>query len=293
MGVQRTPDTVMSAADSPPEIRAARPQDATAVAGLLDQLGFPTTVDVVALRLDALDRTGETVLIARRDTEVLGFVSLHVTPVLHRPTPVGRMTALVVNEQARGKGIGRALVAAAEQHLADAGCALIEVTSRHDHTGAHAFYQRLGYAITSHRFGKALPHASRRTTKNTERQKRATLATYAVSGTLAAALGVAALVRPSLAVPSEGYSPLTAHLVREGGALGVFVGLMAFWGLFHFEQRRPVHFALLLLGALFAGIHWADYFGGDRTLLSPLLNSIPFLAFAVTAPIGRGQRVSA
>ena len=147
----------MNAADRSFEIRDARPEDASALAGLLEELGFPAAVDVVAERLGALAVAGETTLVGAQGTEVLGFVTVHVTPVLHRPTPVGRLTALIVTSRAQGQGLGLALVAAAERHLAGAGCALVEVTSNRELTGAHAFYLRLGYAMTSYRFCKALP----------------------------------------------------------------------------------------------------------------------------------------
>ena len=147
----------MTAAAAPFEIRAARPEDAPALADLLSELGFPAAVDVVARRLDSYTRAGETAIVGGWGAEVLGLATLHMTPVLHRPTPVGRMTALVVAGRARGQGLGRALVAAAERHLAGAGCALIEVTSSLELVGAHAFYARLGYEVTSLRFRKVLP----------------------------------------------------------------------------------------------------------------------------------------
>ena len=147
----------MIAADGSFEIRTARAEDATSLAGLIEELGFSAAADAVAQRLDSLARGGETTLVGVQGTEVLGFVTVHVTPVLHRPTPVGRMTALVVTERSRGRGLGRALVSAAERYLADAGCALVEVTSNRDLIGTHVFYERLGYAITSYRFRKTLP----------------------------------------------------------------------------------------------------------------------------------------
>ncbi len=115
------------------------------------------------------------------------------------------------------------------------------------------------------------------------------LAVYALIGALAVLLGVAALLMPALALPPEAHSPLTAHLIREQGAEGVFIGLMAFWCLAHFEQRRPVHYALLLFSALFASIHWAEYFANRRHLLSPLVNSVPFLLLGATARWARGS----
>jgi ribosomal protein S18 acetylase RimI-like enzyme len=87
---------------------------------------------------------------------LLGAVALHIMPVLHRAGPIGRLTALVVDESARGRGIGRALVNAAEEYFRARGCALIEVTSNKKRTDAHAFYERLGYTATSFRFAKTV-----------------------------------------------------------------------------------------------------------------------------------------
>ena len=117
--------------------------------------------------------------------------------------------------------------------------------------------------------------------------KRVAPAVYAVFGALAIGFGALVLVKPALALPPESYTPVTAHLIREQGAEWVFIGLMAFWCLANLETRRPVHFALLLFTGLFAMIHWDEYLHGNRHLLSPVLNSLPFLAFAATTPFTR------
>src|SRR5262245_41634186 len=109
------------------------------------------------------------------------------------------------------------------------------------------------------------------------------LAVYTLIGVLGVILGVAVLIDPALRLPPDARSPLTTHLVREQGAEGTFIGLMAFWCMLHFEQRRPVHYALLLFAALFAAIHWAEYFAGRRPLASPLANSVPLLLLGITA----------
>jgi ribosomal protein S18 acetylase RimI-like enzyme len=137
-------------------IRLATAADAAPLATLLEELGFPAPAEVVITRLRDLAIRGERVLVAEVEQTVKGFVSVHVTPVLHRPTPVGRLTALVVKASSRGMGIGRALVEAAERDLRGRGCGLIEVTSHRSLESAHGFYQRLGYEITSYRFRKKL-----------------------------------------------------------------------------------------------------------------------------------------
>lgn len=142
---------------SPPvEVRDARVADAPAIVPLLEELGYPAIPEVIARRLEALAQINETVLVAECEGELLGLITVHVTPVLHRPTYVGRITTLVVAKRAHGRGIGRALVHAAERLLASRGCALLEVTSNRKRTDAHAFYERLGYEATSVRFWKAL-----------------------------------------------------------------------------------------------------------------------------------------
>lgn len=114
-------------------------------------------------------------------------------------------------------------------------------------------------------------------------------AVYAVLGTLSLVLGFLLLWTPALALPSDGYSPLTAHLVREQAALAIFLGLMAFWCLWHFHERRFVHFALLLFAALFSLVHWLEYLSGHRHLLSPIINSVPLVALGMTMPARRAK----
>ena len=153
----QTPQTL------PVVVRALVASDAPEVARLFAMLGYEWTPDVMTARIAAFLGSGERALVAALagdNTEpLLGLLTLHVTPVLHRAGPVGRLTALVVDEAARGRGVGRALVQAAEADFAARGCVLVEVTSNVRRLDAHAFYERLGYVGTSRRFGKTLtPH---------------------------------------------------------------------------------------------------------------------------------------
>jgi GNAT superfamily N-acetyltransferase len=138
------------------EVREAVLTDAPEVVRLLSLLGHAMSTGTAEARLAAFRESGEHVLVATRDgsESLLGAVTLHVTPVMHRVGPIGRFTAVVVDESARGKGIGSTLIRAAEEFLRAQGCAMIEVTSNKKRTDAHAFYERLGYTATSFRFAK-------------------------------------------------------------------------------------------------------------------------------------------
>jgi ribosomal protein S18 acetylase RimI-like enzyme len=143
------------------EVREATPADAAEVVRLLSQLGHAIPPGFDEARLAAFLEGGEHALVAARagsaaGAPLLGAATLHVTPMLHRPGPVGRITSLIVDDGARGRGIGRALVGSAEVLLAARGCVFVEVTSNKKRTEAHAFYERLGYTATSFRFGKSL-----------------------------------------------------------------------------------------------------------------------------------------
>lgn len=137
-------------------VREAAQGDGMAIATLTTELGFPLVASDIAARLPRLRQTGELPFVADEGGDILGCVTCHVTPVLHRPAPVGRITMLIVTARARGRGIGKALVAAAEKSLLDRGCGLIEVTSNLSLTQAHRFYEHLGFERSSLRFAKKL-----------------------------------------------------------------------------------------------------------------------------------------
>ncbi len=139
-------------------IRDLHEGDLPGLVPLLEELGYPVTPDALEIRFELFASKGECALVALRDERVVGLLTLHVTHVLHRPGSVGRVTTLVVAQDAQGQGIGRALMDEAERRLWARDCVLIEVTSNMKRSDAHAFYEKLGYERTSFRFGK--PRAS-------------------------------------------------------------------------------------------------------------------------------------
>lgn len=137
-------------------IRDGTPDDAPGLVPAFAALGYPAEPATLRARLTAMladDRTAR-ILIASIGPDIVGFACLHETPMPHRPTAVGRITAIAVLDSARGSGAGRMLVEAAEAHFISRGIARMEVTSGDNHAAAHTFYRHLGYADNGVRFCK-------------------------------------------------------------------------------------------------------------------------------------------
>jgi GNAT superfamily N-acetyltransferase len=139
-----------------PKIRDAKPSDAKRLVELIKELGHEITEKQVRKNLSALKKSGETPLVAALDKRIVGMCGVGRRVVIHRPAPLGRITALVVAKEAQGEGLGRMLVEAAEDWMRKKGCQLLEVTSNDRRTAAHAFYRHMGYERTSIRFFKKL-----------------------------------------------------------------------------------------------------------------------------------------
>jgi N-acetylglutamate synthase-like GNAT family acetyltransferase len=136
-------------------IRDARRGDAGAVFALLDQLGYPQpSVEAVADRIDRLSREpAGRLLVAEAGGEVVAVASLTTVPYFDRDSRFGRLTSVVVRDDARGRGVGERIVRQAEADARRLGCTTMEVTSSRRREGAHAFYRQLGYDDIADRSG--------------------------------------------------------------------------------------------------------------------------------------------
>lgn len=142
-------------------IRTATNADAPAIADLMGQLGYATGADTISYRLDVLSRTnGEAVFLAVEGDKVIGCLSAHTHELLHMHGRWGRITALVVDADARGLGVGRALIDTAIGYFRDRGCIRVEVTSGDHRPDAHAFYRSVGFVEGARHFVKTLEQAA-------------------------------------------------------------------------------------------------------------------------------------
>lgn len=132
--------------------RDALDADAPAIAELLTQLGYPSTAEQTAARIarwreDPLSR----VVVATLDERVVGVLAFHAIPFFEYDASRGRVVSLVVDEEARGNGVGARLMSFIEAEARRLGCRDLELTSNRRRTGAHAFYRHLGFEDVCHR----------------------------------------------------------------------------------------------------------------------------------------------
>jgi len=128
-------------------IRAARTYDAPLIAELAAQLGYPATRQQIATRLAGIEaEPASRVLVAENgEGRVIGWVHVAARAQLTEDA-CAEILGLVVDEAARGGGIGDSLVRAAEAWAQTTGCVQMRVRSRSERQRAHGFYERAGYA---------------------------------------------------------------------------------------------------------------------------------------------------
>jgi GNAT superfamily N-acetyltransferase len=140
-------------------IRPMMEADASVIAELTTQLGYPTnpaeTTERISVLLSRPD--DHAALVAEDDGRAVAWVHVAIYTSLESGR-VATIGGLVVDEGHRSGGIGAQLLAAAEEWARESGAAKMVVRSRVTREQAHRFYEREGYAIlkTSHVFEKRL-----------------------------------------------------------------------------------------------------------------------------------------
>jgi GNAT superfamily N-acetyltransferase len=139
-------------------VRVALLSDAPELVSLISELGYSVTEQFVRDRLTELSSSvADIVFIVDCGGEIAGFLSFHLIPLWHVDGNLGRITALVVSSRFRRCGIGRKLIAAAEEFAWAHRCVRVEITSGDHRAEAHAFYESAGYRQETRRFLKSQP----------------------------------------------------------------------------------------------------------------------------------------
>ena len=127
------------------------------MSALVAQLGYPAPAEVIPERLANISRSHDNiVLVAEENGAVVGVMTARVMWVIHHDAPLAYLTALVVLDSARGKGIGSLLLDRAEEWAKHKGAHKISLSSAMHRTETHAYYDNRGYERSGIRFTKKL-----------------------------------------------------------------------------------------------------------------------------------------
>ncbi len=114
-----------------------------AMNGLIPQLSTSNPPPSPSQLEAIVDSDATTLLLARDDSTVVGSLTLALFRI---PTGLRAwIEDVVVDDDARGKGVGRMLNEAAIDHARRAGATTVDLTSRPSREAANRLYQRLGF----------------------------------------------------------------------------------------------------------------------------------------------------
>jgi ribosomal protein S18 acetylase RimI-like enzyme len=128
-------------------IRLAQTKDATAVVRLISEMArvdgdsSPIDQEYVAYYLSC---PHSYVLLAEEEGQVIGLLSYSIRPNLYHAGDACFIEQLIVQENARGRGVGGALVEELLRRLAALDCVEVSVSAMPDNQGAIRFYKSHG-----------------------------------------------------------------------------------------------------------------------------------------------------
>lgn len=123
------------------------------------QLGYPSTLKNIKQRWEHLHQDSHyQTLVIEQDSHVIGYAGFIQAYTWEFDGGYLRIQAFVIDQDHRGKRVGKQLMAAIEQIAKEQGFKMIQLNSgnREERYPAHAFYQGLGFDSYSIGFRKLL-----------------------------------------------------------------------------------------------------------------------------------------
>jgi GNAT superfamily N-acetyltransferase len=139
-------------------IRPMTVEDIPTSQELLLQLGYPLDEEELGRRYASVSGTRDHALFVAEDGgRIVALCHVYARPALDKP-PEAVVQALVVDSASRGSGVGTAMMATAEVWASVHGFTSVALASSVARSGAHAFYEGIGYrqTATSYLFRKDL-----------------------------------------------------------------------------------------------------------------------------------------
>ena len=136
-------------------VRAVETGDMAALADLMTQLGYETRTSEMEMRMEAISANKNyATFVAVSGGKVCGMIGTATRYTYEHNSPSAAIMALIVSEKMRGRGVGQALVVAAEKDLAQKNIRRVAVNTHFRRTRAHEFYEKIGYEKNGFRLVK-------------------------------------------------------------------------------------------------------------------------------------------
>lgn len=125
-------------------VRRLKREDLPQVAALSGQLGYPCSLNELANRFEQMKDDPRHAFYVYEDATILGWIHLETVLDLIEEVKV-EIKALVVDENERGKGIGKCLVAQAREWAKCVGVRKVYLSCNIMRERTHQFYIREGF----------------------------------------------------------------------------------------------------------------------------------------------------
>lgn len=130
------------------EIVEMNHNDLDQVAKLSAQLGYSISIVDITLRFDVVSKLhAHKLFVAKDGSTIIGWIHINIESPSLLSEARAEISGLVVDEENRGKGIGKELMKKAEDWAKSKNINIIRLRSNLIREGAHKFYQHLGYSI--------------------------------------------------------------------------------------------------------------------------------------------------
>jgi len=126
-------------------IRTVKTGDAPAISTLTNQLGYTMTTEQTTANIHTLtDMPHSAILVADENGMVCGWLQVDYKCYMETGT-FCEIVGLVVDEQQRGKGIGKMLIEGAKNWSRNRNAAILKVRTNVKRTDTHRFYAAQGF----------------------------------------------------------------------------------------------------------------------------------------------------
>lgn len=140
-------------------IRAYHSNDVEAVTDLMADLGYPTDIQSMQNRMDAMElNPSYFTFVATKEEMVVGMIGVRLVHYYEGDGVAAQISALVTSNQYRGQGVGKELIRFVENWTKEKGLNSLHLTSgiKPERMAAHDFYKKMGFSINGYRFVKKL-----------------------------------------------------------------------------------------------------------------------------------------